>query len=873
MSRRKRMMQELDEDIRDHIGRETQDNIERGMTSKEARYAAVRKFGNVTQVQEDMRSVWSFIWLEQLLQDLRYGLRSLARTPGFAAVAIITMALGIGANTAIFSVVYAAMLKPLPYAHPGQLVNVFEEKVQEGATRGGVSYPNFEEWREQNHVFSELAGIAQHELTLTGYGEPSVVTVGAATSGLFSMLGVQPMAGRTFLPEDGKLGAAPVVIVSEDLWRSQLGADPNLVGKSINLDKRAYTVIGIAAADFRSPVLESHQDIWVPLAQDPLFGSWMTRRAGHWLPVMGRLKPGVSIEQAQAEMKTIADRLGREFPAENAGWTIRIFPLRAMMAGDVGTELLVLLGAVGLVLLIACANIANLLLARATSRGREISVRVALGAGRGRIIRQLLTESAVLGLLGGTAGIALAWWGVRGLRTMLPPELSQIPTIGINGWVLGFALLLSLGASLIFGLAPAVFEARPNLQNGLKDGAGTAFAGRERQRARNFLVMGEIALAMVVLVSAGLLARSFSALISVRPGFETQHVLKADIQLPRFQYSTPQQWSDFTDNLLARIQAQPGLHDAAMAAPLPLDEGVVNLGLDVVGEPRLPQGATRFANFVSASPDYFRVMGIPLLQGREFSKQDSMSAPRVAIISAALARQYFPNANPIGKQLMFGFPPDSNVVREVVGIVGDVRDTELDQAPGAMMYAPFAQAPFWGGQLVVKSRLSTASLTAAIRQDVRAVDKDLPVTEVQSLPDLVGASVTQERFRTRLLGLFGVMALALAAAGIFGVISYSVACRTREIGIRMALGANAAGVMRLVLGESARLVLIGLAIGIPAALGLGRFLSNLLFGVHSADPLTFAGVAIVLAVMALAASYVPARRAMRVDPMVALRHE
>ena len=873
MNRRERMMEDLDQDIRDHIERETQDNIARGMAPKEARFAAVRKFGNVTRVREETRNVWSFVWFEQLLQDVRYGLRSLSKTPGFAAVAIITMALGIGANTAIFSVVYAALLKPLPYPNPGQLVNVFEEKAQEGATQDGASYPNYEEWREQNDAFSELAVIAQHELTLTGYGEPSVVTAGVVTPEMFSLLGVEPLAGREFLPEDGKRGAAPVVIVSENLWRSRLGADPNIVGKSISLDKREFTVIGIAPAGFQSPVLGSRQDIWVPLAQDPLFSTWMTRRGGHWLRVIGRLKPGVSIAQAQAEMNTIADRLAREFPAENAGWTVRIFPLQAMMAGDVGTELLVLLGAVGLVLLIACVNIANLLLARATSRGREISVRVALGAGRGRIIRQLLTESAVVGLLGGAAGIALAWWGVRALRSMLPPDLSQIPTIGINGWVLGFALLLSLAASLIFGLAPALFEARPNLQNGLKDGAGTAWAGGGRRRARNFLIIGEIALAMVVLVSAGLLARSFAALISVKPGFETQHVLKADIQLPRFQYSTPQQWSDFTDNLLARIQAQPGLQDSAVGVPLPLDEGFVNLAFDIVDEPPLPQGATRLADYTSVSPEYFRVMAIPLLRGREFTQQDSMTAPRVALISAALARKYFPNGDPIGRQLTFGFPPDTNVTREVVGIVGDVRDVALDQAPGPMMYVPFAQAPFWGDQLVVKSTLSPASVVAAIRADVRAVDKDLPVTDVQSLPDVVGASVTQERFRTLLLGLFGVMALALAAAGIFGVISYSVACRTREIGIRMALGANAAGVMRLVLGESARLVLIGLAIGIPAALGLGRFLSNLLFGVHPADPLTFAGVALLLAVVALAASYVPARRAMRVDPMVALRHE
>jgi putative ABC transport system permease protein len=872
MSRRDRMMGELDQDIREHIERETQDNIERGMPPNEAHFAAVRKFGNVTRVQEDTRKVWSFVWLEQFLQDLRYGIRSLARSPGFAVVAIITMALGIGANTAIFSVVNAVLLMPLPYHDPGQLVSVFTQKLQDGIPFDGISYLNMEDLRRQNTVFAELAGNTQHELTLIGQGEPTVVSTAGVTPELFSLLGTAPLAGRTFFSEDGKPGAAPVVILNENLWRSRFGADPGILGRSINLDKRAFRVVGIMPAQFRSPILSNKQDIWIPVSQDSLFGNWLGRRGGHWMGVIGRLKPGVSIAQAQAQMDTVSARLAHEFPNDNAGWRLRVQPLKGVMVGDLKTELLVLLGAVGLVLLIACANIANLLLARATSRGKEMAVRIALGAGRARIVRQLLTESVVLGLLGGVAGIALAFWGVRGLATLLPPGLPQMHAIRIDGGVLAFALLLSLAAGIVFGLAPALFGAGPNVQTNLKEGEGQTGESGWRRRARSILVIGEIALAMVLLVAAGLLMRSFAALVSVSPGFHTEHVLKADIQLPRFQYSTPEQWAAFANTLMTRIHNEPGLGDSAIGVPLPLDEGFVNLAFEIGGGPTTP-GTAQTADYTAISPDYFHVMGIPLLQGRAFSDQDSMSAPRVTVISAAMARRHFPNEDALGRRLTFGFPPDPPVTREIVGVVGDVRDVSLSEQPGPMMYVPFAQSPFWGGQLVVKSTLSTSSVVAAIRQDVHAVDKDLPVTDVQTLPEMIGVSVAQTRFRTLLLGLFAAIALALAAAGIFGVISYSVACRTREIGIRMALGAKSAGVMRLILGESTRLVLLGLMIGIPAALGLGHFLASLLFGVRAADPLTFAGVAVLLAVVALAASYVPTRRAMHVDPMVALRHE
>jgi putative ABC transport system permease protein len=693
------------------------------------------------------------------------------------------------------------------------------------------------------------------------------------TPELFTLFEEQPVVGRVFTAEDGKPGAPAVVILSETLWRSAFGADPNLIGSSINLDKRSFTVVGIMPAAFRFPQLTESEQLWIPLVQDPLFGSWMPRRGGHWLRVVGRLKPGVSMEQAQAELDAIGARLAKEFPAENDGWALRMLPLRAMIVGKVRDALLVLLGAVGLVLLIACANIANLLLTRATSRAREIAVRTTLGAGRARIVRQLLSETAVLGLCGGAVGIALAYWGVRVLSTLLPASVPQVNAIRVDTLVMGFALLLSAAASCAFGLAPAWFAANSNLQASLREGGGRSGESRNRRRARSVLAAGEIALAMVLLVAAGLLLRSFAKLTSVSPGFNAEHIVMADISLPQFQYSTPRQWAAFSDELLARIQAEPGLENAAVAVPRPIADGQINLTFDIVGSPASSASASRTANYVAASPDYFRVMGIPLRAGRFFDQHDVMSAPRVSVISEAMERVYFPNQNPLGKRLELGFPPDVWSTREIVGIVGDVRDVALGQEPGPMMYVPYAQAPFWGANVVVKSTLSPSSVAAAIRQEVRKMDKDLPVTDVAMLPDAIEASVAQPRFRTLLLGLFAAMALALAAIGIFGVISYSVSCRTNEIGIRMALGARRVDVLKQVLAEGARLALIGLVLGFVGSLGATRLIGTLLFGVKASDPLTFAAAAAILASVTLAACYIPARRATRVDPIVALRYE
>ena len=810
---------------------------------------------------------------QMFVQDARYAWRMLRRNPGFTTVAVLTLALGIGANTAIFSVVYAVVLKPLPYAQSEQLFNVFQAKPQDGVGGTGWSYPNFTELRDHNDVFSDMVGAQKHQLTLTGRGEPTVVDTSVVTAGFFSLFGEKPLAGRTFTAEDGNRGAAAVVILGEDLWRGYFNADPQVIGSSIDLDKKSFTVVGIMPSAFRFPSLTKPQQLWIPLAQDPLFGGWLDQRKGHWLQVTGRLKPGVSMAQARAQLDAIDARLATDFPAENGGWEIRMVPLKEMILGDARAPLFVLLGAVGLVLLIACANIANLLLTRATSRAREMAVRTTLGAGRARIVRQLLSEAVVLGLLGGIVGVALAYWGVQALTSLLPATLPRVNAIAVDRWVLGFALLLSLAAACAFGLAPALFAADGNLQSSLREGGGRSSESSNRRRTRAVLAAGEVALAMVLLVAAGLLLRSFAKLMSVSPGFNVEHVVKADISLPRFQYSTPQQWTSFADRFLAGLHAEPGLRESAVAVPRPIADGTLNLGFDIVGHPPASAGTSRTADYVSVSPGYFRVMAIPLMAGRLFDEHDISSTPRVSLISQAMARMYFPNENPVGKKLAFGFPPDGTVVREIVGVVGDVRDAALGQDPGPMMYVPFAQAPFWGANVVVRSSSSPSAVAAAIRRQVKALDSGLPVTDVATMPDILEASLAQPRFRVLLLSLFAGMALVLAATGIFGAISYSVSRRTNEIGIRVALGAPRGAILRMVLRETLVLTLVGLAVGIPSALAASRLVGHMLFDVSTYDPATLVAVAAGLAAVAAVAGYVPARRAMRVDPIVALRYE
>ena len=866
----------LDEELQTHLALLIERNIARGMSAEEARRTAKISLGSAIQIRESVRDDRGLPLLETLWQDVRYALRILRKSPAFTAVAVLTLALGIGANTAIFSVVDAVLLKPLPYANPNQLVRISLDQPKQDLTGGGFSYPYFSACRKQTDVFSQMAGNVFHQLTLTGAGEPTEVDTSIVTPEVFSMLQAKPLIGRTFISKDGEQGAAPVVVVSENLWRSRFGADPNLLGRSITLDKRAFTVIGVMPAGFHFPTRMTDPDeVWIPLVQDPLFGPWMNRQGGHWLRVTARLKAGVSIAQAQAALAPISARLSKEDPADNSGWTMRVEPLQTAVVGDSRTPLLILLGAVALVLLIACANLANLLLSRATSRAKELAVRMALGASRVRIARQLLTESVLLGLLGGIAGILLAYWGVSALLALIPGGLPRADTIHVDGWVLLFALALSLAAGLFFGLAPALLAGGSAFQSTLKESSMRSGESAARRRARGFLVSAQVSLALILLVGAGLLLRSFEALSSVNPGFDSRHVVMANIALPRFQYAQPAQWEAFGRESLDKIQSLPGMSDSALAVPVPMVDGFINLAFGVAGAPPLPPGVFRLADYASVSPNYFHVMQIPLLRGRLFSAQDSLSAPRVAIISEALARQYFPNEDPLGQTMKFGFPPDGAIPRQIVGIVGDVRDVAFNKKPGPMMYAPFAQAPFWGEDVVVRSSLSTSAVAAGIRQATHAIDKDLPVTNILSLPDALTAdpSVAQPRFRAFLLGLFSGIALLLAAVGIFGVISYSVARRTHELGIRLALGAQPNAILGMVLRETLALVLIGIAVGLPCAFAASQLVTHLLFSVKSYDPITLILVPLVLLAVGALAGCIPARRAMRVDPMIALRYE
>ena len=863
---------ELDAEVRAHLELLTSERMREGMGPEEARRVARIELGGVEQVKEEVRSARAGAWLEQLAQDMRFGARQLRRNPGFAAVAVLTLALGIGANTAIFSVVDAILLKPLPYPHSEQLFLTFQQSESGRDTSRGWSYAQLQALREQNHVFSQIAGTGRHELTVTGHGDPAVVSASAVTEEFFMLLEAKPLLGRCLLPEDGKPGAPAVVALSEELWRGLFHGDPQIIGTSINLDKRPFKIVGVMPQAFR-PELAQSKVLWIPLSQDPTFGPWVYDRNIHFLPLTVRLRPGVNAAQARAELEAINARLTRESPEENKGWVPRTSPLQQLVVGDVRPALWMLLGAVALVLLIACANIANLLLARATTRSREIAVRTTLGAGRSRIMRQLLAESLVLGLLGGAAGMALAYWGVHALAALLPQSLPKVNAIRVDSTVLGFGLALCAIASCVFGLAPALFAAHLGLQTNLREGSAGAGESGARRRTRSVLAAAEIALAMVLLVAAGLLLRSYARMAAIHPGFSAEHVLKVNLSLPRVQYRTPQQWVAFADDLLARLHQEPGLQDAALVVPAPIADQQVTLPFDIVGAPALEAGATRTADYVAVSPEYFRVMEIPLLAGRSFDRHDLMDQPRVTLISRNMARTYFPNQNPIGQELRFAFPGQSDAPRTIIGIVGDLRDTAPGKEPGPMMYVPFAQSPFWGGDLVVRSSLDASAVVAALRREVARVDKDLPLGDIAQLPEAIRGTLAQPRFRTLLLGLFALMALALAATGIFGVISYSVSRRRQEIGIRAALGASRGALLRMVLRETLGLTLAGVAAGALGALALARLFQGFLFEVSALDGATFALVAALLSLVALAAGWFPARRAMRVDPMTALRCE
>jgi putative ABC transport system permease protein len=786
-------------------------------------------------------------------------------------VALATIALGVGANTAIFSVVDAVLLRPLPFPEPDRIVAAFQTQPSQGISQNGVSYPNYADWRDQAKSFDALAAIRMHDYTLTGQGDPALLIAGTVTSNLFQILRTPPLLGRALAASDDDPSAPPVVVLGERLWRSRFNADPAIVGKPILLDQQACTVVGVMPAAFKTPPESPAAELWLTLTHDPVFGDLSARRGGHYLRIVGRLKPGTPIARAEAELAAIQRTLARDHPKENEGWGARLMALSESLVGGARTALLVLLAAVGLVFGIACVNVANLLLARATARSREVAIRSALGASRARLLRQFLAEGLVLALGGGALGLAAAIASLRALRAWLPPDLPRVGEIRLDGAVLLFALAISLVSAIVFGLVPAFQASSANLTARLKAGAAGSGESGASKRLRSLLVVGETAISFVLLIGAGLLTRSFLRLQTVPLGFEPSGVLTAGMSLPRNQYSKPEEWLGFYTRLVERMQTEPGVEAAAAVLPLPLTGSGLNFAFTIEGRAAAAPGADLTANYTALTPDYFRALGIPLRRGRLFTASDAASAPRVCVVSDAFVRRHFSGEDPLGKRLVFGFKEP--VARTIVGVVGDVKRDGLGSPSQPEMYVPFDQDPWWAAYLAVRTRGDPVALTAAVRRAVAALDPTLPISDIQPMTQFVSDSIQQPRFRTTLLGLFGITALLLAILGIYGVIAYDVGRRTREIGIRLALGARNGDVVRLVVRQGLALTGAGLAAGAIAAALLTRFLSTLLFETRALDAVVYGGVAVVLLSAGLAACWIPARRALRLDPIRVLRSE
>jgi putative ABC transport system permease protein len=872
---RRRAEQEAEEEIQTHLELETSEKIEAGLSPEEARYAARRAFGSAALAKEDSRTVWGLRTLETLWQDLRYGVRTLMKRPGFAFVTILTLALGIGATTAIFSVVNGVLLRALPYYEPERLVMVWADRpilqAQFGLEAFPVAVADFIDWRNQNQVFEQMAALAATRMNLTGGGDPESVVGLHASASFFKLLHVPFVVGRAFLPEEDRAGADRVVVISHGFWQQRYGADPKLIGQKITLDNEAYTVIGVTAPDFQFPRRgevpylggATKVDLYLPNAFTP---EEMNNRFQSSMMVIARLKPGASVGQASSEMNAIASRLTEQYPQTNTDKGVRLEPLHQQVVGKAGTTLLVLLGAVGFVLLIACANVANLLLARAAGRQKEMAIRAALGAGRWRVVRQLLTESLLLAISGGAAGLLLAWWGVELLLAIAPDSLPRAYDIRLDARVAGFTLLVSLLTGIVFGLLPALQASKINLVVTLKEGGRDA-AGLLRRRLRGFLVVGEVALAFVLLIGAGLLIRSFARLTEVDPGIDPRGVLTMDILLPFAKYGDGRSVT-FFQQTLERVRALPGVEAAATVNALPLSGAQAAAGFAIEGRPS-PTEESFNAGMHIISPDFFKTFRVPLIKGRLIAESDGAKAPPVVVVNESLARIYFPNEDPLGKHIII------NVPRAIVGVVGDMKHSALDEKDKREIYLPMAQVPFPTTQMSLAVRVSgdPMQMVAAVRGQIWAVDKDQPILNIETMERLMSKSVAPRRFNLLLLGTFALVGLALAGVGLYGVMSYTVTQRTREIGVRMALGAQKGDVLRLVIREGMKLSLIGALLGLGGALALTRLLKSLLFDMSATDPLTFIVIAAVLIIVALLACWIPAQRAAGMDPLVSLRVE
>jgi putative ABC transport system permease protein len=811
--------------------------------------------------------------MDDLLQDVRYALRMCVRTPGFTSVAVLVLALGIGANTAIFTIVNAVLLERLPFQDPDRIVALWEESSRRPGRNNVVGPSQFVRWRERTTVFAQLAALADTRQNLTGSGNPEEVIVQIVTADFFPILGVSPLVGRTFTDEENRDPQANVVILGHELWQRRFGGDPGIVGRTVQLNARPTTVVGVMPPGFRLFIKEGSlvgkpSDLWAPYVLPPGARDF----GGRFLEVIARLKPGVTIREAQAQLTGIARALERETPERNASWGARVLALHDELSGEYRRALLVLAGAVAFVLLIACANVANLLLARGAARQREIAIRTALGALRGRVVRQLLTESLVLAVLGGAAGLLVAIWGLALLLALSPVDLTSVADVRLSYPVLAFTVAISLLTAIICGLAPAFEGSRTDVQEAISDGARQIGGSVRRRRLRQAFVIAEIALAVVLLVGAGLMLRSLASLHRVDPGYSTTNILTMRLQLPGAKYQNDEQRIRFFRDVTARIRELPGVQSAGAVSYVPLTGLGAGTRFTIEGQPPPPPGQDYVTNVSVCDNGYFRVLNVPLISGRWFSEREMRDKSNVVIVSESLVRTYFPRETPIGRRLSISMTAPITPT-EIIGVVGDIRFQDLTAAPQPTTYWPHPQLAYSAMTVTVRTATDPLPLAPGVEQAIRTLDKDQPVSDVRTMSQWVAKSLAQARFSSTLLATFAALALLLAAIGIYGVMSYAVSQRTSEIGIRLALGAETGDILRMIVGGAMRLTALGLAIGVGLALALGRTLTKLLYETTGTDPITFAAVLLVLGSVALIASYLPARRAARIEPVDALRYQ
>lgn len=868
---------EIVEELAQHAEDRYQELLAEGVAETEAARVVLAELIDNDRFTKDLQRVEppipnepKSLFLHTLIQDIRYGIRTLRKQPAFTCVVVLTLALGIGVNTAIFSVVNAVLLRPLPFPDSDQLVTVAMANSRIGGDNLPLGVADFLDWRAQNQVFQDLAAYTDNWFSLTGNGEPQRLKGVWVTAGFFSTLRATPLLGRTFSAGEDAGDHDPLVVLSQRTWQQSFGADPQIVGKAITLNGRSRTIVGVMPQSFTFPPVDERSlpgdvDLWILFPMTP-----PTRRGPYFLRCIARLKPDASLQQAGADLNKIGLRIRQDNPLTNADTTFVARSLKDAIVGDVGRTLFVLFGGVAFVLLIASLNVANLSLSRAASRGSEIAIRAALGAGRGRIMRQLLTESLLLAILGATGGVLLAWWGVRLLRTIGSDHLPRLPEVSIDARVLAFTALLSLVSGLLFGLVPAWQASRPGLNQYLTKISRGGTGGPSWHRTRKLLVIAEVALSIVLLAGAGLMLNSFLRLKRVSPGFAPERIMTTELSLPTVRYKEPAQINTFYEQLISRVRDLPGVEAAGIGMSLPPNLLTISDTFTIEGAP--PSQSEPTSPVVIVSSGYFEALGIPLLAGRNFAETDRADKPQVVIINESFARRYFPHESPLGKRMKTGGPErPKNPWMEIVGVVGDVKYAGLDLAADPAYYEHYQQDDWSDTYLVVRSSSEPGPLAASVRQAVWSLDKDLPIPKVHTMEDLLSESVARPRFRTFVFLVLGTLAIVLAVTGIYGVISYLVSQRTREIGIRVALGAQRRTVLSLIIREGMSLALLGAVIGLIAAFALTRLMTGLLYGVAASDPLTFGAITILLLLVSLAACWIPARRAAKVDPLVALR--